>query len=157
MKIAVFPGSFDPVTLGHTDIIRRAADLFDRVYVCTMVNAQKQPMFSPQQRLAMLQASVGALPNVTAELWEGLLADYARERGARYLVKGVRNASDFDVEYGLAQINRGIDETLETVLLCASAPYLHFSSTMVREMIRYGQDLSKYMPAGAIRYVKGGE
>lgn len=155
MKIAVYPGSFDPVTLGHMDVIERAAALFDRVYVCTMVNGGKNPMFTAEQRFAMLCAATAELPNVTAELWTGLLADYAGEKGAHWLVKGVRNATDFDAEYGMAQINRGIDAQLDTVLLPARAELLHFSSTMAREMIKYNQPLERCMPAAAIRVMKG--
>lgn len=155
MKIAVIPGSFDPVTLGHMDVIERAAALFDRVYVCAMVNGGKNPMFTAEQRFEMLCAAVEELENVTAEQWTGLLADYAREKGARFLVKGVRSATDFDVEFGMAQINRGLDEELDTVLLPSRAQYLHFSSTMVREMIKYGRPLEPYMPAAAIKRMKG--
>lgn len=155
MNIAVFPGSFDPVTLGHMDVIERAAALFDRVYICAMVNGGKSPMFTTEQRLEMLRAAVEALPNVTAELWTGLLADYAREKDARWLVKGARNATDFDAEFGMAQINRGLDQRLDTVLLPARAQFLHFSSTMVREMIKYGRPLDGYMPRAAVRVMKG--
>ena len=154
MKIAVFPGSFDPVTVGHMDLIRRAAGLFDQVYICAMVNAGKSPMFTGEQRFELLRASVAELPNVTAEAWLGLLADYAREKGARYLVKGVRNGTDFDTEWSMAQINRELDGSLETVLLPARAEYLHVSSTMVREMIKYRRALEPYMPAAAIEKMK---
>ena len=157
MSVAVFPGSFDPVTLGHMDVIERAAELFDRVYICTMVNGGKSPRFTTEQRFAMLRAAVEGLENVTAELWTGLLASYAREKGARYLVKGVRNATDFDAEFGLAQINRGIEASLDTVLLPARARFAHFSSTMVREMIKYRQPLEAYMPAAAVRLLQGWE
>lgn len=155
MNNAVFPGSFDPVTLGHMDVIERASGLFDHVYICTMVNGGKSPMFTTEQRFEMLCAAVEGLPNVTAELWTGLLADYARERDARWLIKGVRNGTDFDVEYGMAQINRGLDAQLDTVLLPASARFLHFSSSMVREMIKYKRPLEPYMPEAAIQMMKG--
>lgn len=154
MNIAVFPGSFDPVTLGHMDLIRRAAGIFDRVYVCAMVNSGKSPMFTKEQRFAMLRAAVAELPNVTAEVWTGLLADYARGKGAHYLVKGVRNGTDFDTELGMAQINRALDESLDTVLLPARTEFLHVSSTMVREMVKYGRPLEPYMPAAAIEKMK---
>lgn len=155
MSVAVFPGSFDPVTLGHMDVIARASRLFDRVYICAMVNAGKSPMFTAEQRREMLCAATAELKNVTAELWTGLLADYARERGARWLVKGARSGTDFDAELAMAQINRGLDAELDTVLLPARAEYLHFSSSMVREMIRYKRPLEPYMPAAAIQAMKG--
>ena len=153
MKIAVFPGSFDPVTLGHLDLIRRATGIFERVYVCCVPNGAKHGMFTPEQRLEMLRLSVAELENVQAEAWPGLLTDYARERGARFLVRGVRNGTDFDGEYSLAQIYHGLDETLDTVLLPADPKYLHFSSTMVREMIKYHRALEEYMPPAAAKYV----
>ena len=148
MNIAVYPGSFDPITLGHMDIIRRASRCFDKVLVCVMVNCDKtKPMFSREKRLELIQKSVAEFPNVEVELWSGLLADYAAKRDARVLVKGVRNMTDFDLEMQMARINKGILPTLETVFLPASAEYEHFSSTMAREMIRYGQPLEQYVPA----------
>ena len=147
MKIAIYPGSFDPITLGHLDIIRRAALCFDKVFVCVMDNCEKKShMFPAEKRLELLRRSVAELPNVEAELFRGLLADYAREKEAHVIVKGLRNATDFDLEYQMAAINRGIWSQLETVFLPASIEYQHFSSTMVREMIRYGQPLEKYVP-----------
>ena len=146
MKIAIYPGSFDPITLGHLDIIRRAALCFDKVFVCVMDNCDKKShMFPAEKRLEMLRRSVEELPNVEAELYRGLLADYAREKGGHVIVKGLRNATDFDLEYQMAAINRGIWAELETVFLPASVEYQHFSSTMVREMIRYRQPLEKYV------------
>ncbi len=155
MKLAIYPGSFDPITLGHLDIIRRAAQCFDKVYVCVMINCDKKsPMFTPQQRLEMIRRSVEDLPNVEAELWSGLLVEYALQRQAYTLVKGVRNATDFDQEYQMAAINKGICPQLETVFLPASAAYQHFSSTMVREMIHYHQPLEKYVPAPVAEAVR---
>ena len=154
MKIAIFPGSFDPITLGHLDIIKRAAACFDKVYVCVMTNCVKNPMFEAEKRMELIRASVKELENVEVEAHSGLLASYAREKGATVLVKGVRNGTDFDLEYQQALINKGICEELETVLLPASAPYVHFSSTMVREMIRYGQPLEKYVPAPVAEELK---
>lgn len=148
MNIAIYPGSFDPITLGHLDIIRRASVCFDKLYVCVMVNCEKKkPMFTPQRRLELIRHSVAHLPNVEVENWSGLLADYAREKNAHILVKGVRNCADWELESQMARINRGICPQLETLLIPASGEFEHFSSTMVREMIRYGQPLEKYVPA----------
>ena len=148
MNIAIYPGSFDPITLGHLDIIRRAAACFDKVYVCVMVNCEKkQPMFTPERRLELIRHSVAHISNVEVENWSGLLADYARAKNAHILVKGVRNCADFELENQMARINQGICPGLETLLLPASAEFEHFSSTMVREMIRYHQPLEKYGPA----------
>ena len=148
MNIAIYPGSFDPITLGHLDIIRRAAACFDKVYVCVMVNCEKkQPMFTPERRLELIRHSVAHISNVEVENCSGLLADYVRAKNAHILVKGVRNCADFELENQMARINQGICPGLETLLLPASAEFEHFSSTMVREMIRYHQPLEKYVPA----------
>ena len=154
MKTAVCSGSFDPITLGHLDIIRRAAQCFDRVYVCVSPNAEKKNQrFTPEQKLRLVQAAVAELPNVEAELWPGLLADYAVARRA-VIVRGVRNTTDYDVEDQLARINAGIHPGLETLLLPASAAYQHFSSSMIREMIRFHQPLEKYLPMSILPLLK---
>ncbi len=148
MSIAIYPGSFDPITLGHLDVITRAAKCFDEVVVCVMVNCEKSKhLFSEEKRLELIEKSVAHLPNVKVECWSGLLAAYMVQKDAHILVKGVRNATDFEMEKQMARINQGIVGDLETILLPASAEYEHFSSTMVREMIRYGQPLEKYVPA----------
>ena len=149
MRIAVCPGSFDPITVGHLDLIERAARIFDEVIVCVAINGEKRTMFTPAQRLEMAHAAVAHLPNVRAEVSEGLLADFAREKGACALVKGARNGMDFDWEYQLAQINRDLEPTLDTILLPALPGHLHISSTMVRDMIRYHRKLDDYLPAAA--------
>ncbi len=155
MRTAICSGSFDPITLGHLDIIRRAAACFDRVCVCVSPNAEKKnQMFTPEEKLRLVCAAVEDLPNVEAELWPGLLADFAVDHGATAIVRGVRNTSDFDVEYQMALINQGIHPGLETLLLPASAAYQHFSSSMAREMIRYGQPLEQYLPASIIPLVR---
>ena len=154
MKVAVCSGTFDPIPLGHLDIIRRAAACFDKVYVCVSPNASKKnQMFPPEEKLELVKTAVADLDNVEAELYQGLLADYAVERGANVIVRGVRNATDFDVEYQLAQINSSIHPGLESMMLPASPQYQHFSSSMAREMIRYGQPLEKYLPASIIPMV----
>ena len=155
MRTAICSGSFDPITLGHLDIIRRAAACFDLVYVCVSPNASKNnQMFTPEEKLRMVELAVADLPTVKAELFQGLLADYAVEHGANVIVRGVRNATDFDVEYQLAQINGGIHPGLESMMLPASPQYQHFSSSMAREMIRYKQPLENYLPASIIPMVK---
>ena len=156
MKTAICSGSFDPITLGHMDIIRRAAACFDRIWVCVSPNAEKRDqMFTPEQKLTLVRAAVAGLPNVEAELFNGLLADFARSHGAAVIVRGIRNTSDFDIEYQMALINKGIRGDLDTVFFPAAAEYQHFSSSMAREMIRYGQPLEKYLPAEILPLGRG--
>lgn len=155
MKTAICSGSFDPITLGHLDVIRRAAAIFDKVCVCVSPNAEKKnQMFTPEQKLLLVQSAVADLPNVEAELFPGLLADFAVDHGANVIVRGIRNVTDMDVEYQMALINRGIHPELETFLLPASPAYQHFSSSMAREMIRYHQPLEKYLPMSIIPLVR---
>ena len=155
MKTAICSGSFDPITLGHLDVIRRAAAIFDKVCVCVSPNAEKKnQMFTPEQKLLLVQTAVADLPNVEAELFPGLLADFAVDHGANVIVRGIRNVTDMDVEYQMALINRGIHPELETFLLPASPAYQHFSSSMAREMIRYHQPLEKYLPMSIISLVR---
>ena len=155
MRTAICSGSFDPITLGHLDIIRRAAACFDKVVVCVSPNAEKRnQMFTPEQKLLLVRTAVADLPNVSAELWPGLLADFAAAHRAGFIVRGVRNAVDFDVEQQMALINRGLDPELETVLLPASPEYQYFSSSMAREMIHYRQPLEKYLPASIVGLVR---
>ena len=146
MKTAICSGSFDPITLGHLDIIQRSAACFDRVWVCVSPNAEKRnQMFTPEQKLQLVRAAVAPLENVD---------DFAVAHGAGVIVRGVRNVTDFDVEYQMALINRGIYPELETLFLPASPAYQHFSSSMAREMIRYHQPLEKYLPAEIIPMVR---
>lgn len=155
MRTAICSGSFDPITLGHLDIIRRAAACFDKIYVCVSPNAEKKnQMFTPEEKLTLVRTAIAELPNVEAELWPGLLADFAAAHGAGVIVRGVRNGTDFDMEYQMAVINREIREGLETLMLPASGVYQHFSSSLAREMIRYHQPLEKYLPQSIIPLVK---
>ena len=155
MKTAICSGSFDPITLGHLDVIRRAAAIFDKVCVCVSPNAEKKnQMFTPEQKLLLVRTAVADLPNVEAELFPGLLADFAVSHGANVIVRGIRNVTDMDVEYQMALINRGLHPELETFLLPASPAYQHFSSSMAREMIRYHQPLEKYLPMSIIPLVR---
>ena len=155
MKTAICSGSFDPITLGHLDVIRRAAAIFDRVCVCVSPNAEKKnQMFTPEQKLLLVRTAVAELPNVEAELFPGLLADFAVSHGANVIVRGIRNVTDMDVEYQMALINRGLHPELETFLLPASPAYRHFSSSMAREMIRYHQPLENYLPMSIIPLVR---
>ncbi len=150
MNIAICPGSFDPITVGHLDLVERAARFFDKVILCVTINGEKRPMFSAEERLEMAQAALAHIPNAEAVTCSGLLADFARQQGACALIKGARGTSDFDWEYQLAQINRDLNPELESIILPARPQHRHISSTMVRDMIRYHQKLDNYVPAGSV-------
>ncbi len=150
MKIAVYPGSFDPVTLGHVNIIERAAAIFDTVYVCVMVNSDKKPKFTQEERADMIRRSTAYLPNVVVETSDGLLVDYAESRGACAIVKGLRAVSDFDSEFQMALANKKLNPAIETMFLASSEKYTYLSSTIAREMAKYGADLSDSLPAEII-------
>ncbi len=147
MKTALIPGSFDPITLGHYDIIVRSAKLFDRVIVAIFHNSEKKDFFPIERRLELAQIAVRDLPNVeVAACTDTLLVDFAKEHGVDAIVKGVRNGTDFTYEYDLSLINRTLFPTLETVFLPAKAEHQHLSSTFLREMIRYRQPIADYLP-----------
>ena len=146
MKIAVYPGSFDPVTYGHLDIIKRAAKIFDELYVCVMVNSNKHPVFSMAERLDFIKRVTADLPNVHAETSDDLLVRYAQKKGAVTIVKGLRAVTDFDAEFQMALANRSIDSTVDTVFLASNAKYTYLSSTIVREMAKFHTDLTEYVP-----------
>ena len=147
MRTAICPGSFDPITLGHLNIIRRAAQLFDKVVVCIMVNSTKtSPMFSIDERVDMVRRVVARFPNVTVESSDELLAEYAKRFEGAVIVKGLRAASDFEYEFQMDLINKNINPALETIFLTASGKYTFLSSSVVREMARYGADLTGLVP-----------
>ena len=147
MKTVVCPGSFDPVTNGHLDIIERAAALFDKVIVVVMINAAKTPLFSTEQRVDMLRRSTAHLGNVVVDSYDGLLAAYARSKGATVIVKGLRALSDFEYEFQMALTNRQLNEELETVFLTATDDKMYLSSSLVKQVAAYGEDVSKFVPA----------
>ena len=146
MKIAIYPGSFDPVTSGHLNIIRRAAKIFDRLIVCVMVNSGKTPMFSRDERVELIRRVTADVPNVEVDSSEELLADYARKKGSCVIVKGLRAGSDFENEFQMAMINRKLNPGLDTMFLTAEHEYMYMSSSMVKELGRYNADLSEFLP-----------
>ena len=154
MKIAIYPGSFDPVTLGHLNIIKRAANCFDRLIVCVMVNSSKHGMFTPAERVELLRRATQRFPNVEVDFSDELLAAYARRRGAKVVVKGLRAISDYEQEVQMAIINRKLNHNLETMFLASSEKYTYLSSTIVKEMARYGADLGEFIPREIVEDVE---
>ena len=145
MKRALIPGSFDPITVGHEDLIARAAAIFDEVIVCAFINTGKTYMFSEDERLDFLLAVAGEFDNVSADVSNSLVTSYAKNNGCDVIVKGCRSGLNFEDEYEQALINRELDPDIETLILPASPELSFVSSTMVREMIRYGVDCSQYV------------
>ena len=146
MKNAIYPGSFDPVTIGHLNIIRRAATIFDHLTVCVMVNAGKNPMFSLEERVELIRRVTKDLPNVEVDFSSELLAEYARRKGSCVIVKGLRAGSDFESEFQMAMINHKINPDLDTMFLTAEHQYTYLSSSMVKELGRYNVDLKDFLP-----------
>ncbi len=144
-NIALVPGSFDPVTLGHTDIVKRASKLFDKVYVVVAQNAEKTYMFSAEQRLEMVKAAIRHIENAEAVFCDGIVAELGQKLGARALVKGVRDGKDLEYEAHIARVNKGIAPDMETVLLPADDSIKSISSTAVRKLISYGMPIDKYV------------
>jgi len=141
-RTAIYPGSFDPLTKGHEDLIRRSLSLADRVVVAVAVNPSKQPLFPVAERLALLQAAVGDDPRVAFESFDGLLAEFAKTVGASIVVRGLRAVSDFEYEFQMALMNRQLHPSLETVFLVPAVDLTYLSSSLVREVARYGGDVS---------------
>ena len=150
MQIAIYPGSFDPVTSGHLNIIRRAAKIFDKLIVCVMVNAGKNPMFSLDERVELIRRVTNGLENVEVDCSSELLADYARKKGSCVIVKGLRASSDFENEFQMALINRKINPDLDTMFLTAESQYMFLSSSTVKELGNYEVDLSEFLPVEII-------
>lgn len=155
MSLAICPGSFDPITLGHLNIIRRASNIFDKVVVCIMVNSSKtKPMFSIEERVEMVRKVVERFPNVEVDTNDGLLAEYAKKYEKPVIVKGLRASSDFEYEFQMNNINKKINPELETMFLTASEKYTFLSSSAVREMAYYGAKLNEFVPCEIIEEIE---
>lgn len=154
MKIAIYPGSFDPITSGHLNIIRRAANIFDKLIVCVMVNSVKNPMFSREERVDLIKLSIGGIPNVEVDSSDELLATYAKRKGSCVIVKGLRAGSDFENEFQMALINHKINPTLDTMFLTSEHQYMYLSSSTVKELGNYDVDLSEFLPEPIIPIFK---
>ncbi len=148
MRIAICPGSFDPVTKGHLDIIERSAKLFDTVIVLVMINPNKTPSFTAQERADFLRIATKNLPNVKVDSYSGLLAEYAHNAGACTIIKGLRAVTDFEFEFQQALTNKKLNPELETMFVITEPKYMYLSSSMVRQVAYFGGDVSDFLPDG---------
>ncbi len=154
MRRAIYPGSFDPVTNGHIDVIHRAASLFDEVVVAVAFNEQKQGLFSTEQRVALLSEVVGGVKNVRLARFDGLLMDFARDSGACAVVRGLRAVSDFEFEFQMALMNRKLQPDIETIFLMPGEKYTYLSSRIVKEIARLGGDVSAFVPESVVKALR---
>ncbi len=154
LKIAFYPGSFDPITSGHLNIIRRAANIFDKLIICVMVNSGKHPLFSREERVSLISLSVGDIPNVEVDSSDELLATYAKRKGSCVIVKGLRAGSDFENEFQMALINHKINPSLDTMFLTSEHQYMYLSSSTVKELGNFDVDLSDFLPEQIIPIFK---
>jgi len=145
-RLAIFPGSFDPLTNGHVDIVLRSAHLFERILVAVLVNPEKKPLFTPEERVTIIRDVFKEYPNVEADTFDGLLVDYARKRRASAIVRGIRAVSDFEFEFQMALMNRHIEPTLETVFMMPAEQYTYLSSRLIKEVFSLGGAVTGLVP-----------
>jgi pantetheine-phosphate adenylyltransferase len=145
MRTAIYPGSFDPITNGHLDLVERAAKLFDRVIVAVAINEGKNPLFSIQKRLEMVRGVIQSIPKVEADSFDGLLVNYAQRQGSQVIIRGLRAVSDFEFEFQLALMNRKLNEQVETMFMMPKETYTFLSSRIVKEIARLGGDVSPFV------------
>lgn len=153
-RICLFPGTFDPITLGHTDIIDRALDLFDELVIGIGINNSKVPMFAVEQRIAWIQEIYKDQPKIKAASYEGLTVNYCKKIGARFILRGIRYVNDFEYEKTIADANRMMDKTIETIFLACTPQYSSIASTLVRDIYRNGGDVTQFLPAAVLRTLK---
>jgi len=153
-RLAVFPGSFDPLTNGHVDIVLRSTNMFERVVVAVLVNPDKQPLFTPDERVTIIREVFHEYPNVEVDTYNGLLVDYARRRRASALVRGMRAISDFEREFQMALMNRHLEPTLETVFMMPAEQYTYLSSRLIKEVFSLGGDVRGLVPAVVERWMR---
>ncbi len=146
MRHCIYPGTFDPITYGHMDVLQRAAKLFDRVTVAVARNAGKNPLFSAEERLAMVQSSISRFPNVSATTFNGLLVEFAMEQHADAIIRGLRALSDFEFEFNMALMNRHLQPKIETIFVMPNEQFSYTSSTLVKQVAQYGGDIKHFVP-----------
>ncbi|MBX2932364.1 MAG: pantetheine-phosphate adenylyltransferase [Chitinophagaceae bacterium] len=154
MRICLFPGTFDPVTLGHIDIIDRALPLFDKIYVGIGVNSSKQPMFSAEQRMQWFKEIYKGNTKIESVAFDGLTVDYCKKIGAKFILRGIRFVSDFEYEKTIADANRTLDKSIETIFLTGEPKYTSVASTIVRDILKNGGDASPFLPEAVIKSLK---
>ncbi len=152
-RLAICPGSFDPVTFGHLDIMHRAAELFDRVIVLVSVNAEKTPCFTAEERMEMIREVTRDIPNIEVAALDGLLADYVKKTGACAIVKGLRAMTDFEYEFQMALINKKLYDGAETVFLVTRSENMYLSSSVVKQVASFGGDISGFVPASIVERI----
>ena len=155
MRRAIYPGSFDPVTNGHLDVIERAAKLFDEVIVAVAVNEQKSSLFTADERAELLAGAVAGWKNVRVSRFDGLLVEFASQQGANAVVRGLRAVSDFEFEFQMALMNRKLDEQIETIFLMPAEKYTYLSSRIVKEISRLGGNVDAFVPASVAAALRG--
>lgn len=153
-KHAMYPGTFDPVTNGHVDVIERASQIFDKVTVVIARNSKKTPMFDEQERLSMAKEALLHLSNVAVTLHDGLVIDFARNNGVNVIVRGLRAVTDFEYEFQIALMNRKLSESITTLFMMPHEKYTYLNSSIIRELGRYGQDISEFVPVGVANIMK---
>lgn len=154
MKIGIYPGSFDPITLGHLDVINRASKLVDKLIIGVLQNSAKKPLFTADERTDMIKQVTGHLDNVTVASYDGLLVDYAREQNATIIIRGLRAVTDFEYELQIAQTNHKLYNDVDTVFLTTGVEYSYVSSTLVKEIASYHGDISQFVPKEIIKKIE---
>ena len=154
MRIAVYPGSFDPITNGHLDIVKRASRLYDKVIVGVLNNSSKKPMFSSMERKEMIDENIKDMPNVTCDVFSGLLVDFAKQNGATVIVKGLRTVADFEYEFQLALLNKALNPEFETMFMMTDSKYSYISSSVVKDVAKYNGELDGLVPQNVILKIK---
>lgn len=154
MKLCIYPGTFDPFTNGHLDVLQRAAKLFKHVRVAVAIDSTKQPLFSPERRVALIQANLRGLPNVDVVSFDGLLVEFARKENAVAIIRGLRALSDFEFEFNMALMNRHLEPKVETIFVMPKESYSYTSSSLVKQIAKLGGDVSKFVPSNVARALR---
>jgi pantetheine-phosphate adenylyltransferase len=155
MKLCIYPGTFDPFTNGHLDVLQRAAKLFKHVRVAVAIDSTKQPLFSPERRVALIRANLRGLPNVDVVSFDGLLVEFARQEKAVAIIRGLRALSDFEFEFNMALMNRHLEPKVETIFVMPKESYSYTSSSLVKQIAKLGGDVSKFVPTNVATALRG--